>query len=184
MKVLGLSGSLRRDSHNSALLDIAGGLLPAGAGFEVYEGLRSVEPYDADLDNEIAPGGAAGFRRALEEADALLIATPEYNSSVPGALKNALDWASRPLGASALTGLPVAVIGASTGRFGAVWAQAELRKILAASGARVVEGELAIGRAPEVIGPHGLTDHEATGRLRSLLDVLVAEAAPRVEIAA
>ena len=116
-----------------------------------------MEPYDADLDNEIAPAGAARFRSALEGADALLIATPEYNSSVPGTLKNALDWASRPLGASALTGLPVAVIGASTGRFGAVWAQAELRKILAASGARVVDGELAIGRAEEAIGPHGLS---------------------------
>jgi chromate reductase len=184
MKVLGLSGSLRRDSYNAALLDIAGGQLPAGAEFAVYEGLRLVEPYDADLDNEIAPPGAARFRRALEEADALLIATPEYNSSVPGALKNALDWASRPLGASALTGLPVAVIGASTGRFGAVWAQAELRKILAASGARVVDGELAVGRAGEAIGAHGLNDPDAAERLRVLGDLLVAEAAPRVEIAA
>jgi chromate reductase len=184
MKVLGLSGSLRRDSHNSVLLDIAGGLLPAGVELEVYGGLRSVEPYDADLDNEIAPGGAARFRSALEGADALLIATPEYNSSVPGTLKNALDWASRPLGASALTGLPVAVIGASTGRFGAVWAQAELRKILAASGARVVDGELAVGRAEEAIGPHGLADPETAERLRRILDVLVAEAAPRAEIAA
>ena len=184
MKVLGLSGSLRRDSHNSALIDIAGGLLPAGAELEVYEGLRIVEPYDEDLDNEVAPAGASRFRRALSEADALLVATPEYNSSVPGALKNALDWASRPLGASALTGLPVAVIGASTGRFGAVWAQAELRKILAAAGARVVDGELAIGRAGEAIGERGLADPDTAARLRTLLDVLVAEAAPRERIAA
>ncbi len=184
MKVLGLSGGLRRDSHNARLLDIAGGLLPAGAELEVDEGLRLVEPYDADLDNDIAPGGATRFRRALGDADALLIATPEYNSSVPGALKNALDWASRPLGSSALTGLPVAVIGASTGRFGAVWAQAELRKILAASGARVVDGELAVGRAAEAIGERGLSDPELAERLRVLLGLLVAEAAPRVEIAA
>jgi chromate reductase len=112
------------------------------------------------------------------------VATPEYNSSVPGALKNALDWASRPLGASALTGLPVAVVGASSGRFGAVWAQAELRKILAASGARVVDGELAVGRAAEAFDEHGLVDLEATERLRAVLDVLAAEAATRVRIAA
>ncbi|MDX6638217.1 MAG: hypothetical protein QOJ01_1728, partial [Solirubrobacterales bacterium] len=111
-------------------------------------------------------------------------ATPEYNSSIPGALKNALDWASRPLGESALTGLPVAVIGASTGRFGGVWAQAELRKVLAASGARVVDGELAVGQADKQIGPAGLADREAAERLRSMLDVLAAEATARESIAA
>jgi chromate reductase len=184
MKVLGLSGSLRRESHNSALLDIAAGLAPAGVDLEVYGGLRSVEPYDEDTDHELAPPGASAFREALGGADALLIATPEYNSSIPGALKNALDWASRPLGESALTGLPVAVIGASTGRFGAVWAQAELRKVLAASGARVVDGELAVGQADKQIGPAGLADREAAERLRSMLDVLAAEATARESIAA
>ncbi len=184
MKILGLSGSLRRDSHNSALLQIAGGLVPAGVELEVFGGLRSVEPYDEDLDSGPGPVGAARFRGALERADALLVATPEYNSSVPGALKNALDWASRPLGASALTGMPAAVIGASSGRFGAVWAQAELRKILAASGARVVGGELAVGRAAEAIDEHGLVDPEAAERLRMVLDVLAAEAFARTQIAA
>ena len=151
MRVLGISGSLRRNSHNTSLLEEAARLLPEGVEFEIFDGLRAVEPYDEDLDGPLAPSGAARLREELERADAVLIATPEYNSSIPGALKNALDWASRPLGASALTGLPVAVIGASTGRFGAVWAQAELRKVLAASGARVVDHELAVGMAAEAL---------------------------------
>lgn len=184
MKVLGLSGSLRGDSHNAALLRVAAELLPAGVQLEVFDGLRDVEPYDEDLDSQFAPEGAARIRAALEGADALLIATPEYNSSIPGQLKNALDWASRPLGDSALTGLPVAVIGASTGRFGAVWAQAELRKVLGAAGARVTEGELAVGRAQEAIGPDGLADPAATQSLRTILDVLASEAGVEVALAA
>lgn len=185
MRVLGISGSLRRGSHNTALLEAAAALLPPGVEFEIFDGLRAVEPYDEDLDNAFAPAGAARLRAELERADAVLIATPEYNSSIPGQLKSAVDWASRPLGASALTGLPVAVIGASAGRFGAVWAQAELRKVLAASGARVVDGELAVGKAAEALHrEHGLVDPEATERLRFLVETLLAEAGTRQAIAA
>jgi chromate reductase len=185
MRVLGISGSLRRGSHNTALLQAAEAFIPEGAELEIFEGLRAVEPYDEDLDNESAPPGAARLREELGRADALLIATPEYNSSIPGQLKNALDWASRPLGASALTGLPVAVIGASAGRFGAVWAQAELRKVLGASGARVIEGELAVGKAAEALDPeHGLVDPEAAETLRFLVETLLVEAGARQPIAA
>ena len=90
----------------------------------------------------------AALRSAIGEADAVLFATPEYNASIPGSLKNALDWVSRPLATNTLRNKPVAVVGASTGAFGAVWAQADLRKVLAAIGARVVEGEVAVGHAP------------------------------------
>lgn len=156
MKVLGISGSLRRDSYNSALLRAAAERLPAGVELVEYEGLREIPPYDADLEEGGTPAAVAELRDAVREADAVLIATPEYNHSLPGQLKNALDWVSRPAGKSALMGKPAAAIGASTGMFGAVWAQAEARKVLAALGGRVVEGELPIARAQE---------HYADGRL-------------------
>src|SRR5215218_11201263 len=125
MRILGISGSLRRDSHNTALLRAAAEMLPPGAELELFDGLRDVPPYDADFDTpELQGPGVDALKEAIERADAILIATPEYNHSIPGVLKNALDWASRPVGKSALTGTPAAVIGASTGMFGAVWAQA------------------------------------------------------------
>src|SRR5579863_9119435 len=138
MRILGISGSLRRGSHNSALLRAAGSLLPPGAELVVYDGLREIPPYDEDM-LATPPEAVVRLREAVAAADAVLIATPEYNHSIPGALKNALDWASRPFASNAFRGKPVAVIGASTGLFGAVWAQAETRKVLAAMGARVAE---------------------------------------------
>ena len=163
MRILGISGSLRRDSHNTALLRAAAEHLPAGVELELWDGLRDVPPYDQDDDVEPAPAAVAALRAAVAGADAVLIATPEYNHSIPGALKNALDWASRPFATNAFRGKPVAVIGASAGLFGAVWAQAELRKVLAAMGARVVEGEVAVGQAAEKFRD-GACD-EATGQL-------------------
>jgi chromate reductase len=148
MKVLGISGSLRRDSHNSKLLKAAGELLEAaGVEFEIYPDLKLVPPYDEDDDVDPAPTAVAQLRAAVAGADALFFSTPEYNSSIPGQLKNAVDWASRPAGGGAIMNKPAAVVGASTGMFGAVWAQAELRKTLSAAGARVVEGEVAVGHA-------------------------------------
>jgi chromate reductase len=160
MRVLGISGSLRRDSHNTKLLRAAGELAEEhGAEFEVFDGLKAIPPYDEDDDAGHGPASVAHFRRAIADADALLFATPEYNSSIPGALKNAVDWASRPKDTTPLRNKPVAVIGASTGMFGAVWAQAELRKVLGATGARVTEVELAVGHADEHLDPAGrLTD--------------------------
>ena len=179
MRVLAISGSLRHDSHNTLLLRAAAGHLPPGVELELWEGLRDVPPYDQDDDAGPAPAAVADLRQAVAEADAVLFATPEYNHSVPGALKNALDWASRPLATNAFRGKPVAVIGASTGLFGAVWAQAELRKVLAAMGARVVAGELPIGQAHETLDPDvGLVDETHRERLDELLGALVAEAQP------
>src|SRR5918998_4456689 len=148
MRVLGISGSLRRDSHNTLLLRAAGELVEQhGAEFEVFDGLKAIPPYDEDDDVGHGPTSVAALREAIAGADAVLFATPEYNSSIPGVLKNAIDWASRPKGSAALLNKTVAVVGASTGMFGAVWAQAELRQVLASSGARVHPGELAVGHA-------------------------------------
>ena len=155
MRVLGISGSLRRESHNRRLLRAAASLLPPEAELVQFEGLKAIPPFDED--DEAAPSPAVSrWRAAIADADALLFATPEYNSSIPGQLKNALDWASRPVATAALRNKPAAVIGASTGMFGAVWAQAELRKALAAAGARVIDRELPIALADEAFDEQGI----------------------------
>jgi len=156
MRVLGISGSLRRESHNTKLLRAAGAIAEEhGAEFELYDGLKAIPPYDEDDDTDGGPLAVRHLRQAIAGADALLFATPEYNSSIPGALKNAIDWISRPAGQSVLRNKPVVVIGASTGMFGAVWAQAELRKVMGATGARVIEAELAVGHADEHLAADG-----------------------------
>lgn len=176
MRVLGISGSLRRDSYNTALLRHAGELFEAeGAEFEIYDGLRDIPAYDADLDTENAPAAVARLRAAVRAADAVFITTPEYNSSIPGALKNALDWLSRPLATNPTRDKPAAAIGASTGMFGAVWAQAELRKVLGAMGARVLEGEVPVGHAPARFDEDGrLSDPDIDAQLRDLVRGVVA----------
>lgn len=177
MHVLGVSGSLRRDSLNTKLLREAGELVrTSGDSFTVFDGLKDVPPYDGDDDTDAPPAAVSRLREALASADAVLFATPEYNSSIPGQLKNALDWASRPLATNPLRNKPVAVVGASSGMFGAVWAQAELRKVLAAIGARVVEGEVALGRAQTTFGESGrLTDEDARAQLGEVVDALAVE---------
>ena len=178
MRILAISGSLRSDSQNTMLLRAAAELLPAGVELELYDGLRDVPPYDQDDDIEPAPLAVAALRAKVAAADAVLIATPEYNSSVPGALKNALDWASRPIATNAFRSKPVAVLGSSAGMFGAIWAQAELRKVLAAMGARVVETDVTVGRAAEKFDTEGrLADDEIRGKLRDALAALTTEAA-------
>ena len=119
------------------------------------------------------------LREAIAGADALLFATPEYNSSIPGQLKNAIDWASRPLADNPLRNKPAAVVGASTGMFGAVWAQAELRKVLASTGARVVVGVVALGHAQDRFDADGsLNDSDVEDELREVTRLLVAELRP------
>jgi chromate reductase len=177
--VLGLSGSLRKDSYNTKLLHAAARLLPEGAELELWDRLKEVPPYDEDDDVEPAPAAVAALRAAIAGADALLIATPEYNSSIPGQLKNALDWVSRPLAKNPLRGKPVAVVGASAGAFGAVWSQAELRKVLAAMGGRVVEGGVAVGHAPTRFEGDHLVDTELREQLAEVVGALVSETAQR-----
>ena len=184
MRILAISGSLRRDSQNTLLLRAVAEVMPVGVELELYDGLKDVPPYDSDDDVEPAPPAVAALRRAVAEADAVLIATPEYNSSIPGTLKNALDWASRPLATNAFRSKPVAVIGSSAGLFGAVWAQAELRKVLAAMGARVVDTEVSVGHASEKFDADGrLVDEEIRDQLSDALTVLAAELAPELAAA-
>jgi len=174
MLVLGLCGSLRRGSYNRKLLAAAAGGLPAGVELEEWPGLADVPPYSEDVD--VVPGADGGeeLRGALTLADAVLIATPEYNHSIPGQLKNALDWASRPFPHNALRAKPVAVIGASTSLFGAVWAQAEARKVLSAIGARIIDEELAVPSAHEAFAADGsLRDPELRAALAGIIEQLL-----------
>jgi chromate reductase len=139
---------------------------------EVYEGLAEIPPYNEDEEHD-PPAPVVALKRAIAAADAILIATPEYNGSIPGHFKNALDWVSRPRAESPVQGKRVAVIGASTGLFGAVWAQAEMRKVLATMGASVIDQELPIANAEESLGDVGLpTDPDACDQLVQLLSEL------------
>jgi chromate reductase len=176
MKVLAISGSLRRDSYNTKLLRVAEELLPTVVQFELWDALKAVPPYDEEDDVQPAPAAVAALREAIAASDAVLIATPEYNASIPGQLKNALDWVSRPPATNALRNKPVAVVGASTGAFGAVWSQAELRKVLATIGARVVDAEVAVGHAPTRFDEEGrLLDETIREQLVETIETLLAE---------
>jgi chromate reductase len=171
MLILGLSGSLRRDSHNTRLLRGVAELLPDGVELDVFDQLAAIPPYSEDDEHETPPAVAA-LTAAIAGADAVLVATPEYNASIPGVLKNALDWVSRPIASTPLRGKPAAVIGASTSLFGAIWAQAETRKVLSTIGARVVDREIPIPQADQALGADGLPlDDDA----RELLDATLTE---------
>ncbi len=175
MRVLGISGSLRRDSHNRRLLRAAARLLPPEAELVVFDGLKEIPPFDED-DESATPSAVTRWREAIADADALLFATPEYNSSIPGQLKNAIDWASRPVANAVLRNKPSAVVGASTGMFGAVWAQAELRKALAAAGARVIDRELPVATAAQAFSEDGLlAERDQVLELDGILVDLLAE---------
>lgn len=185
IRVLGIAGSLRTESHNRALLRAAGEALPAGAELELWDGLAALPAYDERLDGDAAPAAVRELRTAIGGADALLIATPEYNAGMPGLLKNALDWASRPWQAHALLDKPVAVVGASTGSYGAAWAQADVRRVAAHVGARVVDRELPVGKAPEAFDERGaLRDADQAAALAALLEELAWEARGAVADAA
>jgi chromate reductase len=175
LRILGISGSLRRDSHNTALLRNARELLPKDVQLEIFDGLKAIPPYDADDDDPDRPiPEIAAFKRAIDDADGLLIATPEYNHSIPGVLKNAIDWASRPVATTVMRGKPAAVIGASTGIFGAVWSQAEMRKVLGATGAEVVDLELPVIQAHMQFDDDGnLVEDDLRDQLAEHLGALV-----------
>ena len=174
MRAVGICGSLRAGSFNRALLEAAAAELPAGVEFHEWTGLETLPAYAADVDGRFAEPAVARLRRTLATADAVVIATPEYNASIPGALKNALDWASRPFPDNCLRGKPVAVIGASTGLFGAIWAQAELRKVLKTIGAAVLDSELPVPAAQTAFTTDGrLRDPAVAAALRALVHNLV-----------
>src|SRR6476469_1750154 len=172
MRVLALSGSLRRDSLNTRLLRAAQELGGPGVEFISYDSLATIPPFNQELEHR-QPAEVHELRQRIEAADAVLVVTPEYNGSIPGQLKNALDWVSRPVGWSPLVRKPAAVLGASTGLFGAVWAQAETRKVLERIGARVVQRELPIAQADTTLGEDGLPIHpEVRPQVEAMLSEL------------
>jgi chromate reductase, NAD(P)H dehydrogenase (quinone) len=173
MQILAISGSLRQGSYNTALLRAAADLLPPGVTVNLYDHLEEVPAFNEDRVAD-RPESVDRLWDAVAEVDGVLISSPEYNSSIPGVLKNALDWLSRPLIESPLRNKPVAVIGASTSMFGAVWAQAETRKVLGAIGARVLDRELPIPHAEEQFDDAGkLVEKETEQELDSIVHELV-----------
>jgi chromate reductase len=181
MRILALSGSLRTESYNTALAHAAARLAPPGVVVDVYDGLRHIPPYDQDRDegDSATPRAVVHLRRQIEAADALFVVTPEYNGSVPGVLKNAIDWASARHRGSSFQNKTVAIAGATTGQYGAIWAQQDLRKVLGIGGARVIAGDLPVSRAHTVFDEAGqLVSPLVAERLRAHLASLVAEAAP------
>ena len=177
MRILAVSGSLREGSFNTSLLRAAAEAAPEAVELELWEGLEKLPLYDEDLETGTVPGAVRRLRQDWGAADAILFATPEYNGSVPGGLKNAVDWASRPKLEAVLRNKPVAVVGASTGRFGALWAQQDLKRILGTAGARVVGTEIPVARAHERFDRRGrLLDGELLEQLRLHLTTLAAEA--------
>jgi chromate reductase len=174
LTIVGISGSLRKASYNSALLRAAAKLLPEGVTLDTYDGLRELPHYDADLDGADAPASVVDLRNRVSAADGLLIATPEYNYSIPGVLKNAIDWASRPPGRSALQHKPIAIMGASGGLLGTVRGQLALRDVLHGTHSPVVRRpEVFLGGAASKFDEQGnLTDETALTLIRDLLAAL------------
>jgi chromate reductase, NAD(P)H dehydrogenase (quinone) len=184
MRILAVSGSLRESSFNTSLLRAALEAAPDGVELELWEGLAELPLYDEDLEDH-EPESVRRLRDDWAAADAILFATPEYNGSVPGGLKNAIDWASRPRLEAVLRNKTVAVVGASTGQFGALWAQQDLKRILGVAGARVVGTEIPVARAHERFDTEGrLLDGEVFEQLRLHLTTLASEAVTVPERAA
>jgi chromate reductase len=172
--VLGIAGSLRRGSYNRRLLDAARELAPDSMRIQLVD-LADIPLYNGDLDTDAErPAAVERLKRAVAEADAVLIATPEYNHSVPGVLQNAIDWVSRPAGKSPLAGKPVAIMGASTGALGAARAQQQLKLVLLSTLAALMpHAGVTVGQAKEKFDAAGRLVHEPTrqflaGMLREL----------------
>jgi chromate reductase len=188
MRILAITGSLRGDSLNARLLRYVAERAPEGVEVEVFDGLKEIPPYDADDDTEPPTEPVARLREAIAGADGLLIATPEYNASIPGVLKNAIDWASRPKETTVLAGKPAAVMGATTGMFGAVWAQAELRKVLKTAGAEPLDIELGIPHADQTLDANGRPfdlelDRRAWGVMAALVAAIAEQREPELLVA-
>ena len=173
--VLALVGSLRTASINRQLAGLAAQSAPDGVTVVVYDGLGDLPFYNEDIDTADAPAAVSALRTAAAGADAVLVVTPEYNGSIPGVLKNAIDWLSRPWGDSALKDKPLAVIGTALGRYGGAWAHDETRKSFGIAGARVVESiSLSLPAGP-LDGKHPREDAAVVAAVREALATLVAE---------
>lgn len=172
-RILALPGSLRRDSYNRMLLQAAAQCAPGDSAIELFDDLADVPMFNEELES-VKPlhAGVARLRQAVAGADGLLIATPEYNQSIPGVLKNAIDWLSRPLPDDLLAGKPIAITGASSGRWGTRLAQAALRQTLTATEAQVMPAPMLFVRdAERAFASDGTMRDTATSEsLRAFLD--------------
>jgi len=171
--ILGFAGSLRKDSYNKALLRVAAELVPKGVKIEIFD-LEGIPPFNQDLENRM-PEKVREFKAKIKAADAILIATPEHNYSVPGVLKNAIDWASRPFGDNSFEGKPVAIMSASLGTLGGARAQYHLRQVLACLNMHAINRpEVIVASADEKINKEGkVTDRKTREKIRELLESLV-----------
>jgi NAD(P)H-dependent FMN reductase len=175
VNVLVLLGSLRKESINRQLTELATEVAPAGVRVTLFDGLGDLPLYNEDIDTDDAPEAVAAFRAAAAEAGGALVVTPEYNGSIPGVLKNAIDWVSRPFGNGALVGKPVAVVGAAHGRYGGVWAHDETRKSFGIAGSRVVEDLKLSVPTSEFDGKHPRENADVAARLRAVVEKLATE---------
>lgn len=175
ISVLGIAGSLRAGSYNRGLLRAARELAPTGLEIRVFEELAAMPPYNADVEAQGDPAPVQAFKSAIRDADALLIATPEYNYGVPGVLKNAIDWASRPPGKSVLNGKPAALMGATPGGTGTARAQLALRQSFVFTETyTLLRPEVLVARAHEKFDAEGrLTDEPTRKFVGQLLEALV-----------
>jgi len=175
IKVLVLVGSLRKASINRQLAELAAETAPDGVRLEVFDRLGELPFYNEDIDNEDVAEPVVALRQAAAEADAALVVTPEYNGSIPGVLKNAIDWLSRPFGNGALKSKPTAVVGAALGKFGGVWAHDETRKSFGIAGPRVIEDLKLSVHSTAFDGKHPRENSEVAGQLRDIVGKLAAE---------
>ena len=174
IKILGIAGSLRKGSYNRMLLKTAQQLLPGGVSLDIYE-LHGIPVFSEDEEEDF-PEVVKKFKAAIRAADAILFATPEYNYSIPGPLKNAIDWASRPYGDSAWMGKPVAVMGASIGRMGSARAQYHLRQVFVyLEMDAIVQPEVMVANASDMFDPQGNLTHDSSRKaLKGLIEALAA----------
>ncbi|MDO3635787.1 NADPH-dependent FMN reductase [Mycolicibacterium arseniciresistens] len=175
IKVIVLVGSLRAASINRQIAELAVEAAPQGVTLELFDRLGELPFYNEDIDNDDVVEPVVALRGAAAEADAALVVTPEYNGSIPGVLKNAIDWLSRPFGDSALKGKPLAVVGAALGQYGGVWAHDETRKSFGIAGPRVVEDLKLSIPAKSLDGRHPRENAEVAASLRDIVGKLVAE---------
>jgi NAD(P)H-dependent FMN reductase len=174
VEILMLVGSLRAESWTAKLADSVSRLLPAGTESQVYADLGELPHYSQDLDTDQPPAAVAAFRAAVEGADALVVATPEYNGAMPGVLKNAIDWASRPRGAAAISGKPVAVLSVSPSPRGAQWAREDALKVLTVAGAQPLEQSLGVASVHSTVVDGDIADESLRLALSDLMHSLVA----------
>lgn len=174
MQILMLVGSLRADSWTRQVAEAVAGLLPEDVSASVYDGIGALPHYDQDLDGDHAPESVRAFREAVAAADALVVATPEYNGSVTGVLKNAIDWASRPRGSAAIVGKPTAVVSVSPSPRGAQWAREDLVKILRVAGATPLEPAVGVATVHDVLEDGAIADRDVRLALERLVASLVA----------